>query len=335
MLDEVQREPDLILAIKRAVDERRPRRRGQFVLTGSANLLLMGRISESLAGRAGYVPLWPLTRRERLGLGTAGIWSALLATPAKEWLDLVQAERVTPADWRDAARRGGYPTPSHELDSDRARHLWYQGYVQTYLERDLQDLSAIDNLVDFQRLMRATCLRLGGIVNMTELSRDTGVPRQSVQRHLNLLETSCQLIRVEPYSVNRTKRLIKAPKLYWSDTGLALFLSGAAEPGGFHLENLVLHDLVAWRDSLVPRPNVLYWRTSAGHEVDFVIEDRHHLLPIEIKATAKPTPADAQHLRTFREEYRDQVRGALLLHTGSQIFWIAQHVLAVPWWKVM
>ena len=248
---------------------------------------------------------------------------------------MIRSDKAKSEDWREAARLGGYPTPSHELDSEKARHLWYSGYVQTYLERDLRDLAAIDNLVDFQRLMRATCLRLGSMANMTELSRDTGVPRQTVQRYLNLLETSCQLVRVEPYSVNRTKRLIKSPKFYWSDTGLALFLSGVADPGGAHLENMVLHDLVAWRDSKTPRPNVLYWRTATGREVDFVIESQNRLLPIEIKATARPVPNDAQHLHAFREEYGNKVSGALLLHTGSQIFWIAKDVLAVPWWKVV
>jgi predicted AAA+ superfamily ATPase len=333
--DEIQREPGLLLSLKRAVDERRPRRRGQFVLTGSANLLLMSRVSETLAGRAGYISLWPLTRRERLGLGTAGIWTALLQTPVGKWMDLVRSQKIKSENWQDAAKLGGYPTPAYELDSERARYLWYQGYVQTYLERDLQDLSAIDNLVDFQRLMRATCLRLGSMINMTELSRDTGVPRQSIQRYLNLLETSCLLVRVEPYAVNRTKRLIKSPKLYWSDTGLALFLSGVSDPGGTYLENLVVHDLIAWRDAQIPRPNVLYWRTASGQEVDFVIEHRQGLLPIEIKATARPTTADAQHLLAFRQEYGSKVRGALLLHTGAEVFWIARDVLAAPWWKVI
>jgi len=335
VLDEVQREPDLIMAVKRAVDERRPRRRGQFVLTGSANLLLMKRVSETLAGRAGYVPLWPLTRRERLGLGTAGIWSSLLETPVKNWYDLIRGQKIAAEDWRMAARLGGYPTPAHELSSDEARLLWFGGYVQTYLERDLQDLAAIDNLVDFQRLMRAACLRLGTLVNQAEIARDAGVPRPTVHRYLNLLETSCQLVRVEPYSVNRTKRLIKTPKLYWSDTALALFLSGAGEPGGAHLENLVVCDLIAWRDAQVPRPNILYWRTASGYEVDFVIEHQRQLLPIEIKSTARPGHRDVQHLKTFRDEYPDKARGALLIHTGDEVFWIGKDILAAPWWRIV
>jgi uncharacterized protein len=335
ILDEVQREADLVLAIKRAVDEQRPRVRGRFVLTGSANLLLMKRVSETLAGRASYVTLWPMTRREQLGLGTAGIWSEFFRWPVSEWHERVQAEEAAPADWREVALRGGHPTPAHELDTEEERSIWFAGYVKTYLERDLQDLSAIENLVDFRRLMRATCLRLGNLLNQTELGRDTGLPQPTVHRYLNLLETSFQLVRLAPYSVNRTKRLIKTPKAYWGDTGLAMFLSGESAPGGAHLENLILADLVAWRDAQVVQPEVLYWRTAAGQEVDFVVEQEGELLAIEVKATTRPSHRDVVHMRPFREEYGDRVRGGLLLHTGPDTFWITEKVLATPWWRVL
>ena len=208
-LDEVQRDPDLLLAVKRAVDMDRPRRNGRFVLTGSANLLLMRSVSESLAGRATYVNLWPLARRERLGRGMPGIWSALLSTPMRKWHDLVDSQDDAPASWRESVRESGYPTPALELDGQESRALWFDGYVRTYLERDLQMLSAVADLVDFQRLMRAAGHRLGGLVNQAEIARDTRIPRATVQRHLNLLETSFQTIRLPSYSVNRTKRLIK------------------------------------------------------------------------------------------------------------------------------
>ena len=161
-LDEVQRQPDLLLAVKRAVDADRPRRNGRFILTGSANLLLMRQVSESLAGRATYIHLWPFSRRERLGRGVPGIWSDLLATPVRGWLELVVSQNDTPEDWRVSIRRSGYPTPALELANDDARALWFDGYVRTYLERDLQSLSAVDSLLDFRRLMRAASHRLGG-----------------------------------------------------------------------------------------------------------------------------------------------------------------------------
>jgi len=334
-IDEVQREPDLVLAIKAAVDTDRPRRPGRFVLTGSANLLLMQRISETLAGRATYVTLWPLTRGEKLGLGGVGRWEELVTSPVEEWFELLGGSEATAADWRTEARRGGYPTPAVELGSHDARAVWFEGYLRTYLERDLQDLAAIDNLLDFRRLMRATCLRLGNLANQADLGRDTRIPRPTVHRYLNLLETSYQLVRLEPYAVNRAKRLIKTPKLYWSDPGLALHLGGQAEPTGAHLENLVLMDLLAWRDAGIPRPEVLYWRTTSGLEVDFVIEHKGGLWPIEIKAGARPAPRDLRGLQAFRDEYPDLFRGGLLLHGGDEVQWLSKEILGVPWWRVV
>jgi predicted AAA+ superfamily ATPase len=332
-LDEVQRAPQLLLAVKRAVDRRR--RAGRFLLTGSANLLLMHQVSETLAGRATYLTLWPMTRREQLGMGRGGIWQELLDAKDDEWPDVVAAQRIASEDWRALARRGGYPVPALDLHSDDSRATWFAGYVQTYLERDLRELSAITSLPDLRRLMRAVCLRLGQLLNQTELGRDVALPQPTVHRWLNLLEISYQLVRLPAYAVNRTKRVIKTAKVYWADTGLAFHLAGLGEPAGAHLENLVLNDLLAWRDVRLDRPEVLYWRTATGEEVDFVIEAGRTLLPIEVKATGRPRVNDAKHLRVFREEYGRRCRPGLVLHTGDAIEWLAPGILAAPWWKVL
>ncbi|MDR7555018.1 MAG: ATP-binding protein [Armatimonadota bacterium] len=332
-LDEVQRAPELLLAVKRAVD--REPTPGRFLLTGSANLLLMRRVSESLAGRATYLTLWPMTRREQLGLGACGRWEDLLKTPEKEWTDLLREGEAELADWKALARRGGFPTPALHTRSAAERRIWFDGYVRTYLERDLQDLAAISALPDFRRLMRAACLRLGQLLNQTELARDIGLSQPTVHRWLNLLETSYLALRLPAYAGSRTKRLIKAAKLYWADTGLALHLAGLEEPTGAHLENLVLTDLIAWRDARLERAEVYYWRTAAGQEVDFVIESGDQLLPIEVKVTARPRVPDATILRMFRAEYGDRARAGLLLHAGNTLEWLAPGVLAAPWWRVL
>jgi hypothetical protein len=332
-IDEVQREPGLLRAVKRAVDKRRAP--GRFLLTGSANLLLMRKVSETLAGRASYLTLWPMTRREQLGLGRAGLWSELLDAPDNDWLDVVRGGDVGEEDWRALARQGGYPTPALDLQTDEARATWFAGYVRTYLERDLQDISSVTALPDLRRLMRMACLRLGQMLNQTELGRDAALPQPTVHRYLNLLETSYQLVRVPAYAVHRTKRLIKTPKIYWADTGLAMHLAGVDEPSGAHLENLVLSDLLAWRETRTPAPDILYWRTSNGEEVDLVIEAGRELVPIEVKSTGAPRLGDARHLRTFREEYKDRTRTALLLHTGEHAEWLAPGILAAPWWMVL
>ena len=331
-LDEVQRLPGLLTAVKRAID--RDRRPGCFLLTGSANLLLMRQVSESLAGRASYLTLWPMTRREQLGLASAGRWDDLLAAPENEWRDLLAAGDDLDEDWQALALRGGFPTPALELTTPADRAIWFDGYVRTYLERDLQDLASISALPDFRRLMQAACLRVGQLLNQTELGRAVGLPQPTVHRWLNLLETSYLLVRLPAYAANRTKRLVKSPRVYWADTGVALHL-GATAPVGAHLENLVLHDLLAWRDARADRAELAYWRTTIGEEVDFVIEAGGKLLPIEVKATAKPRLADCAHLRTFRQEYGRKARAGLVLHTGRTVEWLTPDVLAVPWWRVL
>ena len=332
-LDEVQREPHLLLAVKRAID--RQRKPGRFLLTGSANLLLMRQVSESLAGRASYLTLWPMTRREQRGLGRGGIWEELLEAPDEQWPELLAAQPDEPGDWRALARRGGLPSPALQLRTARDRSIWFDGYVRTYMERDLQDLSAIAALPDFRRLMRAACLRLGQTVNQTGLGRDVALPQSTVHRYLNLLEISHLLVRVPAYSVNRTKRLIKSPKLYWGDTAAALHLAQRDEPSGAHLENLVLHDLLVWRDARLERAEILHWRTAPGEEVDFVVEAGDRLLPVEVKASPRPRLRDAAHLRSFRAEYGPRVRAGLLLHGGNSTEWLAPDVLATPWWRVL
>lgn len=332
-LDEIQRAPELLHAVKRAVDQ--DRRPGRFLLTGSANLALMQKVSESLAGRASYLTLWPLTRQEQLGHGRCGCWEELLSARDEDWPDTFAARKAPPDDWRDLARRGGFPTPALALSTAQERAIWFDGYVRTYLERDLQDLSSIAALPDFRRVMRAACAHLGQLANQTEIGRNLGLPQPTVHRYLNLLETSYLLLRLPAYAVNRTKQLIKRPRFFWSDTGVALHLAESTEPSGAYLENLVLNDLLAWRDARLDRAEIFYWRTRSAEEVDLVVEAGGRLLPIEVKATGKPNVGDAKHLRTFRQEYGPATRAGLLLHGGQETRWLTPDVLAVPWWRVI
>ncbi|MBW3672068.1 MAG: DUF4143 domain-containing protein, partial [Acidobacteria bacterium] len=152
--------------------------------------------------------------------------------------------------------------------------------------------------------------------------------------YLNLLEISYQLVRLGSYAVNRTRRMIKSPKLYWNDVGLSLHLGGG-EPGGSQLENMVVADLLAWRDGQIPRPEIMYWRTATGLEVDLVIQKGGQMIPIEIKASPRMSSRDVRGLATFRDDYPKEFRGGLLLHTGEDAFWISDRILAVPWNRII
>lgn len=184
-IDEIQREPGLLVAVKREID--RHREPGRFLLTGSSDLLLMRNVSESLAGRASYLTLWPMTRRETLGMGSCGIWDHLFRNREEDWKDLVSAQPAARADWRSPVARGGFPTPAIHMETAREREVWFEGYVRTYVERDLRELSVITGLSDYRQLMRAVCLRIGQLVNQTKPGRDVGLPQPTVHRWLNLL----------------------------------------------------------------------------------------------------------------------------------------------------
>lgn len=334
VIDEVQRQPELLLSIKAAVDADRPRRPGRFLLTGSANLSLLPRVQESLAGRAAYITLWPLTRREQLAFGASGIWSELLATPPSAWRDLVESQPATEEPWTDVARRGGFPVPAYELTGAEERRVWFDGYLHTYLRSDVRELAAIDNLPAFEIVLRSMAVRTGTIVNQTQIARDAALPQSTVQRYVTLLEQSYQVQRLPAFAASRTRQLAKSPKFYWVDAGLALFLSREHAPRGEHFETLVAADLFAWQGAQTDAPNVYYWRTTKGAEVDFVIDDGRRLLPIEVKTTSQPSTRDMASLRTFLDDY-DRAAAGLLLYTGDQTFWIARDILAVPWWRVL
>jgi len=329
-IDEIQRSPDLLLAIKRAVD--RDRKPGRFLLSGSANLALFGRVSETLAGRAVYLTLYPFTTAERAGLGTVGQWDKVFDDPS-------QFEGTHPPFSRagEGLLQSGFP-PAALAKTQAIQRTWLDGYVRTYLERDLQTLSSIENLVDFRRLMRVAALRSGSLINQSQIARDAGLAQPTAHRYLNLLEASYLLHRLPAYAVNRTKRVIKTPRLFFCDTGLAAYLAGietladlekAGLTGAF-LETLIFSDLLSWRETLTPRPEILYWRTASGAEVDFVIERAGKIVPIEVKAGGRPRAADIQHLRLFLEEYGKAAPHAVLLHTGQRCEQLSERIWAVP-----
>ncbi len=335
-IDEVQRAPELLLSIKRAVD--RNRQKGRFLLTGSANLLLMRRVSESLAGRAIYLQLLPMTGREKRGLADPGLWGELVrARNACELERALKGQATIRTDWRNEALIGGYP-PVVLSESVDERIRWFEGYTRTYLERDLQEIASISGLLDFRRFMSLASLRIGQIVNQTDLGRDAGLSQPTIHRYLNLLEASNQIVRVPGFAVSRSKRMIKSPKMYWGDAGLGAFLCGIYEPkdlrsrkeAGALLENLVLTQIRAWGEVEVPKPSICYWRTATGAEVDFVVEHRAALLPVEVKAANRPRPELAAGLELFLDDLKDRARAGLLLYDGDDIFPLTPRVIAAP-----
>ncbi|HUF61897.1 MAG TPA: ATP-binding protein [Verrucomicrobiales bacterium] len=336
-LDEVQRAPELLLSVKRQVD--RQRKAGDFLLTGSANLLLMGNVAESLAGRAVYLELPPFCPSEWQEQSARLTPLDRLFEPdfdPDEWPD-------EPGDWPAWLLRGGFPS-ALLAPGEEARQLWFTGYVQTYLERDLRQLSAVASLPDFQRVMALAANRCARLLNQSELARDAAMPQPTVHRHLNLLETGCLLVRLSPYATNPTTGLVKAKKLLWSDCGLAAWLAGIKSVAGlanrldqgFWLKQTLFQSLQSWR-ALDPAGRRLYfWRDRSGREVDFVLEKDGVLVALEIKASRQVAPSDGDGIDAFRRSLGKSRRfhcGAVL-HAGSSRS-LGQALWALPWgWLV-
>lgn len=337
ILDEVQRAPQILLAVKRAVDTKR--RAGDFLLTGSANLLLIKQVAETLAGRAIYLELRPFCPTEWRERKEALLPLDRLFAPDFDWREWPDEA----GDWPAWLVRGGFP-PALQIASEADRSLWFSAYVQTYLERDLRQLSDVSSLPDFQRLMMLAAQRTGKLLNQADLARDAALSHPTAHRYLNLLETGCMIARVRPLATNPSTALVKAPKLLWTDCGLAAWLAGIKSSNevtsrmdaGFWLEQTLFQTLETWR-ALDPQQRKLhYWRDRAGHEVDFVLEEAGKLVALEIKASSQVTSGDAIGIRAFRDGLKRKasfVRG-VVLH-GGQARPLDAGIVVLPWgWMV-
>jgi predicted AAA+ superfamily ATPase len=327
VFDEIQYAPGLLPYIKEQVDTRRDRA-GQFIMTGSQNLLLMQQVTESLAGRSAVLKLLPMSQREiarapdRPLPWEAGYHASLEAPPYGElWEGIL---------------RGFYP----ELVSSPGRdfRLWQASYVQTYLERDVRNLRNIGDLTLFQTFLRALAIRSAQLLNLSELARDVGIAVNTAKDWLSLLEASFQVFVLRPYFVNLGKRLVKSPKVYFTDTGLLCYLVGlrdaqhaAAGPmGGAIFENLVVAELFKTALHRGEEPALYFWRTAAGSEVDLVLEHRSELIPLEIKLSATPRPEMAREIAAFRRDFGDRAGHGYVIHAGAMALPLGGGTIALP-----
>jgi len=325
--DEVQRYPELLLAIKRNVD--RDRRNGRFLLTGSANLALMARVSETLAGRAAYFTLQPMTRREVRGHTRAK--PGLLRVMDGQSMPAVLAEPVQD----DEVLRGGLPPVC--LDSGRGTQAWLRGYVQTYVERDVRQLSQVTDLVSFRMLANLAAMRTSQVLNVSVLARDVKLASTTAARYLDLLETSFLVRRLPPFLKNRSLRLVKSPKLYFSDSGLAAYLSqttslsplSAGSMRGALMETYALQNISAILEAHRPEAMISYWHEQGRHEVDFVIEEKNKVWAMEIKAASRWSESDLSGLRAFLARTPQCVAG-ILAYNGETAVSLGSRIWAVP-----
>jgi hypothetical protein len=335
ILDEIQYVPELLHYIKSAIDN--DRTAGQWLLSGSQNFALMQGISQSLSGRVAVLSLLPFSLGESLGFGEQPLSiDTILENTFFGHGETVKKD-IGPAllldDW---LLRGAYPEIRANREVDR--QLWCASYVQTYLERDVRQIVNVGDLNTFNRFLRRCAARTAQILNMSELARDVGVSVPTVKKWLSILEASYQIYLLPPHFNNFGKRMIKSPKIYFLDTGIVTFLLGlhSSEPTlqgpmlGPLFETMVLAEWIKAFYHRGERPELYYWRSKAGLEVDLIVDRNSRLHPIEIKATSTLLPSHADSLKKWRALAGETATEGLIVADISGAFAL-QGCRAISW----
>lgn len=332
ILDEAQRAPDLLRSIKLAVDD--DRRPGRFLLTGSANLLMLPRLGDSLAGRMEIIDLHPLTAAEQ-----AGQPGAFLARLLDGRLEPSLAPTATPDidALASSVVAGGFPEAAVRTPA-RAR-VWHQNYLRTLLERDARDIARIRDTRDLSRLLELMALRTGQLLNVSSVATELGVRRETVEHYLGICERLFLLRRLQPWHSNHAKRLIKTPKVHLVDSGLCATLAGldAADATsqrqrfGHLLETFVVQQLTAQAGWTDPGLELWHYRDKEQNEVDVVLTRGREVWGVEVKASATVSPRDGAGLRRLAEQCGADFRGGALLYTGASTLRLdTANCMAVP-----
>jgi uncharacterized protein len=305
IIDEIQREPALFSWLQGITDERK--RMGDFVVTGSAQFELLASITQSLAGRVGRLELLPLSLKE------------LAQTPAKE----LPTERQVFHQIDDLMFNGSYPA-LYDQARTLAPRQWYTSYISTYVERDVRQLLNVRDLGQFQRFIRLCAARSGQLLNLQSLGTDAGVSAQTARNWISVLEASYILRLVEPYFVNFGKRIVKAPKLYFLDTGLLCFLLGIHDSNALSIhstrgavfETWAIAETFKQRFNKGDNTSVYFWRSSQGLEIDLLVETARGLCATEIKSGATFTSEWLNALLKFPGNLQER----RLVYGGSENF---------------
>jgi len=332
VIDEVQRVPDIFRAIKLEVDRRRTP--GRFLLTGSANILLLPKLSESLAGRMQILTLWPFSVGELRGLREGFV--DRLFDHGK--FDAASIPKLSRKEILDRIVVGGYPEVTQRPKAERRRE-WFSSYITTILQRDVRAMADIEGLAVLPRMLALLAAQSGGLLNTAEFSRDAGFSLPTIKRYLTLLQATHLYQPLYAWSGNVRKRLIKSPKVYLNDTGLVAHLLGSdadqlAHPSaslGRLLEAFVYQELqkqITWSET---RPSLLYYRTAAGREVDFVLEGSGgDLVGIEVKAAVKLSSDDFKGLNDLADTVGKRFLAGVILYQGTSIVPFGTNRWAVP-----
>ena len=330
-IDEIQRAPELLLAIKARVD--RSNRPGQYLLTGSANVLSIPRVADALPGRMEMLRLWPFSQGEKDGCQDAFVDRAFAG-----WARDGRASLLTKADYLTRSVLGGFPEVVTRVNEGR-RARWFDSYVETLIQRDIPDLTGIERPEDLLRVLTLLAARSANLYKPEEIARDAQMAPTTVKRYVALLEAAFIVMRVPAWANSRTTRAVRARKVFVTDSGLLSHLLGttaqaAGEPGGLAgqvLESFVAMELarqLAWADT---RARLFHFRNRDGSEIDIVLEAADgSLVAVEVKASSTVRSADFKAMRFLKERVGERLKSGLVLYTGPETFSFGDGLWCAP-----
>jgi len=330
ILDEIQRVPELFVPLKKVVDENR--RAGFFILTGSANVLTLPKLSESLAGRMQIDTLWSFSQGEILG-----IKETFIDRIFKEEFNAFQ-KGIELEELAEVIVKGGYPEAIIRKNQER-RDAWFNSYLLTLLERDIKDLSNIEGLTQIPNLLNVLASRTGSLLNVTEISRSLNIPATTLKRYLILLQMIFILTPIPAWSKNASTRFIKSPKIYLSDTGLLLNMLFCDKERllsqrtlfGHVLENFVIMEILKQKTWCKTPFRPYHYRTVTGQEVDIVLEaSNSKVVGIEVKLSQNITEHDFKGINFLEESARENFHRGFVMYLGARTTPFGQNKYAIP-----
>ncbi len=330
IIDEVQKAPEIFSAIKLVVDKNR--KPGKFILTGSANIFLLPRLSESLAGRVQVFTLYPFTKGEILKTKESFI-DYLFSNQKIKHYTLSNKKN----DILGSIVQGGFPEILKRKNIHRRRE-WFNAYVNTILQRDVKDISNIEGLTEMPRLLALLAARTSSLFNISELSRSLSIPQTTLKRYLNYINAVYLTGIIPAYSSNLGKRLIKSPRIVFIDTGLSSYLNSIHDTvslrksniKGQLMENFVIMELLkqsSWSNS---KPGIYHYRTLKGIETDIILESKNKIIGIEVKSSSSVSVNDFKGLKYLSSEFKNKFHRGIVLYNGQQSIPFGKNLHALP-----
>lgn len=327
-IDEIQKVPGLIEVIKTFIDK--DRKNGMFLLTGSASVLDMKGVGDTLAGRIIDLVMWPLSCREQTG-NKVNLVDQIVSDDISSFDPALSWEKII-----EHIICGGFPE-AVKISSPRLRNFWFASYISTYIERDVRDIGEIRNISNFIKIVNILAARSANILKIKELSNSSGINEVTTSNYITLLELVYQIKRIPAFSGNFSKRFIKSPKLYFLDTGILCHLLGISTKEQFNssaykgelVETFVLSELLKYVGVAENRASIYHYRTSDQKEIDFIIEFPGGLVAVEVKASRRIERRAFKHILDLQKK-TDRFRRGIVFYLGDDILSFGKDLYALP-----